>query len=206
MFGRQIRHFRILGLFVLITSLAACAAPRPDEASAERVAASVYVPAGPPKLTLFTVVNNSSGSGGHTGLLVSASEQVIFDPAGSFTHADIAKRGDVLYGVSPGWVAAYKSAHARSTYHVVSQEIEVTPQQAELALQLVRNNGAVPAAYCANSTASILRQIPGFESIQVTFYPVKLMEQVAQLPGVVTNKYYENDEGDITDGIVGAAG
>lgn len=195
---------RLLIVLCMMFVLAACAVSRPFEASSERVAASKYVPQGPTKLTLFTVVNNRSGSGGHTGLMVTGSEQVIFDPAGSFKHANIAKRGDVLYGMSPPWVQAYKSAHARSTYHVVSQEIEVTPQQAEIALQLVKSNGAVAAAFCTNSTSSILRRVPGFEDIDVTFYPVKLMEQLAQRPDVVTDKYYENDEGDVTDGIVAA--
>lgn len=198
------RLFRVFCLLSLMVAVSACAVSRPFEASEERVAAAAYVPKGPPKLTLFTVVNNSSGSGGHSALMVSGSQQVIFDPAGSFNHYDIPKRGDVLYGVTPGWIAAYKSAHARSTYHVVTQEIEVSPQEAELALQLVRNNGAVPAAFCANATSSILRQIPGFEGIKTTFYPVNLMEQVAQRPDVVTEKYYEDDDGHITDGIVGA--
>ena len=184
--------------------LAACAATDLNDASPERVAAARYVPEGPPKLTLITVVNNRSGSGGHTALMVSGSEQVIFDPAGSFQHPDIPKRQDVIYGVTPGWFAAYKSAHARSTYHVVTQEITVTPQQAETALNLVRSNGAVGSAFCANSTSSLLSRVPGFESITTTFYPVKLQEQFATLPGVVTEKYYENDEGDVVDGIAAA--
>ena len=193
----------ILALTVLVT-LAACAVTRPFEASRDRVAASVYVPEGPPKLTLFTVVSNSSESGGHTGLMVSGSQQVIFDPAGSFKHFDIAKRGDVLYGVTPAWAAAYKSAHARSTHHIVSQEIVVSPAQAELALEMVTNNGSVPGAFCARSTSSILRQIPGFEDVQVTFYPVNLMKQIDRRPDVTTDRYYENDVGDVADGIISA--
>lgn len=195
---------RIVAALLIVSLLAACAGPRPYQASPERVAASVYVPEGTPRLTLFTVVNNTTGSGGHTALMVSGSQQVIFDPAGSFEHEDIAKRDDVLYGVSPAWVKAYKSAHARNTYHVVTQEIDVTPAQAERALQLVRSNGPVAGAFCTNSTASILRQLPGFEDVQVTFYPVKLMEQIARRPDVKTDRYYENDAGDVTDGIVRA--
>jgi len=193
----------ILALSMLIV-LAACAVSQPFEASSDRIAASAYVPEGPPKLTLFTVVSNNSESGGHTGLMVSGSQQVIFDPAGSFKHFDIAKRGDVLYGITPAWAAAYKSAHARNTHHVVSQEITVSPAQAELALRIVTNNGSVPAAFCANSTSSILQRIPGFEDVEVTFYPVKLMKQIAERPDVKTDRYYENDVGDVADGIVGA--
>ncbi len=156
-------------------------------------------------MTLITVVNNRTGAGGHSSLIVSGSQQVIFDPAGSFQHEDVARRSDVLYGMSPGWVAAYKSAHARDTYHVVSQKIPLTAEQAAIALQLVQTNGAVPSAFCANATSSLMRQVPGFESISVTFYPVKLQDQVEMLPGVKTDKYFENDAGDVVDGIVGVA-
>ncbi|MEP2640463.1 hypothetical protein [Roseobacter sp.] len=195
---------RIFVVLAVLAALAGCAAPSAFDATPQEIAAKAYVPGGAPKLTLFTVVNNRTGSGGHTALMVSGSQQVIFDPAGSFQHAQIAERGDVLYGVSPAWVQAYKSAHARSTYHVVSQEITVTSAQAERALQLVQQNGAVSSAFCAKSTSAILRQIPGFEDVKSTFYPVKLMEQLAERPDVTTDRYYENDAGDVRDGIKAA--
>jgi hypothetical protein len=102
--------------------------------------------------------------------------------------------------MTPGWVQAYRSAHARDTHHVVSQEINVTPAQAEKLLRLVQANGAVPGAYCANSTSSLLAQVDGFSSIKPTFYPVNLMEQVAQLPNVRTSEYFEDDSGNVMDG------
>ena len=49
-----------------------------------------------------------------------------------------------------------------------------------------------------------LAELPGFEDVQVTFDPVKLMEQIARRPDVKTDRYYENDAGDVTDGIVSA--
>jgi hypothetical protein len=190
----------------VLAALAGCAVPSGNTATPEEIAAAAYVPEGPPRLALVTVVNNSTGAGGHSALIVSGSQQVVFDPAGSFKHDAIKERGDVLYGMTPGWLAAYKSAHARSTYHVVTQEITVSPDLAERALQLVQENGAVANAFCANATSSILRQLPGFEDIAVTFYPVKLQEQFEQRPGVKTRKYYENDAGDVVDGIVPAQG
>nr|WP_238935797.1 hypothetical protein [Sulfitobacter mediterraneus] len=147
------------------------------------------------------MVNNRTGSGGHTALMVNGSQRVIFDPAGSFRDPRVTERGDVLYGVTPGWLQAYKSAHARSTYHVVSQEFVVTPEQAEKALRLVQANGAVPGAFCANATTGILSQIDGFEGVKQTFYPVKLMEQIESFPGVRTTRLYENDAGDVIDAV-----
>ena len=111
------------------------------------------------------------------------------------------ERGDVIFGVTPGLVRSYKSAHARSTFHVVSQEIPVTDAQAEQALRLVLSNGSVAAAFCANATTGILSQVDGFSAIKQTFFPVRFMEQVATLPGVKTTRYYENDDGDVIDGV-----
>jgi|TARA_R110002049_G_scaffold29972_2_gene102038 hypothetical protein len=190
---------RLLGAAAAIGLLVGCSVDQSPDSPPEVVAAAAYSAPGPKTLTLLTVVNNRTGSGGHTALMVNGSQQVVFDPAGSFRDSRVVERGDVLYGMSPNWVQSYKSAHARSTFHVVSQEITVTPAQAERALQLVTTNGSVPGAYCANATSGILKNVPGFEGISKTFYPVKLQEQFAAFPGVTTTKYYENDAGEVID-------
>ncbi len=59
----------------------------------------------------------------------------------------------------------------------------------------------MPGAFCAKATSGILHQLPGFEDVRVTFYPVDLMEQIARKPGVVTDQLYEADDGQVTDGI-----
>lgn len=187
-----------------VAFLGACANDTGIDNTAAEVAAAAYVAPGPKSLTLITVVNNRSGSGGHTALLVNGSQRVIFDPAGSFRDPRVIERGDVLYGMSDKWVQAYLSAHARSTYHVVSQTIPVTDAQAEQALKLAMENGQVPGAYCANATSSLLSKVAGFDGISTTFYPVKLLEQFAELPNVTTTKYYENDAGDVIDAIQAA--
>lgn len=185
----------------LALGLSACAVPQQPNASAERLASVAYRDPGAPTLTLITMVNNRTGQGGHTALMVNAQERVIFDPAGSF-HADVVPEyNDVLYGITPAVFQAYRGAHSRETFHVVTQEIQVTPQQAALAYQLVTENGRVPGALCANATSGLLAQIPGFESISRTYYPVNLQQQFEQLPGVVTDKYYEYDSEDLQQGI-----
>ncbi|QPO08440.1 hypothetical protein SAMN04488041_101589 [Sulfitobacter pontiacus] len=181
--------------------LAACANDTGIDNTPAEVAAAAYVAPGPRSITLMTMINNRTGSGGHTALVVNGSQQVIFDPAGSFRDPRVIERGDVLYGMTPKWIQGYKSSHARSTYHVVSQEIQVTDAQAEQILQLVMSNGTVAGAFCANATSGILSQVQGFESISKTFYPAKLSEQFASLPGVTTTKYYENDDGDVIDAV-----
>lgn len=192
---------RLLTGMAVAAVLAGCAADQNPDSSDIEVAAAAFVASGPPSVTLVTVVNNRTGAGGHTALVVNGSQQVIFDPAGSFRDPRVVEKGDVLYGMTPGWVQAFKSAHARTTHHVVSQTITVTQAQAEEALRLVRGNGSVAGAYCANITSGILSEVDGFEGISRTFYPVKLMDQFAAYPNVRTQKYYENDEGDVIDAV-----
>ena len=77
----------------------------------------------------------------------------------------------------------------------------MTEAQAEQALNLVMSNGQVSGAFCSNATSSLLSKVSGFEMIKSTFFPVALQQQFATLPGVTTTKYYEDDEGGISDGV-----
>lgn len=177
-------------------SVAGCATKQPfaDDAA---LAAVRYTSPEPPSITLYTMVNNRTGKGGHSALLINASETIIFDPAGSFYADIVPERNDVLFGISPRIEQAYRSAHARTTFHVVRQTIPVTAAQAETAYRLALGNGAVPGAFCTNATSGLLRQVPGFGNLKSTFYPTNLQQQFAALPGVVTDKYYEGDDADL---------
>lgn len=193
---------RAIGAVGLCLALAGCAAPPAVEyASQERVEAVAWRAPGPDTLTVITMINNRTGRGGHSALMINGSQRVIFDPAGSFENERVPEREDVLYGVTPAVLAGYKSAHARSTYHVVTQTVEVTPEQAATALRLATTNGPVPRMFCADATTGLLAQVPGFQDIERTYYPDQLMKQFAQRPGVVEERYYEDDEGTIVDGI-----
>lgn len=184
---------RILVLITLLFGLAACAGESvwaPDEA----VAKARYSSSNPPTLTLFTVVNVNSGNGGHSALMVDApSERVLFDPAGSFHHPRLPERNDVVHGMSDAAVDFYINYHSRTSWRVVKQDLVVPAAVAEQALRLVQNNGAVPQAYCANSISSILKQLPGFESMRVTMFPVPLMDQFQKFQGVQRSEYHDND-------------
>jgi hypothetical protein len=185
----------VLGCFAL---LSACTIARDHYASDEVVRSSGYVHDGPPVLALYTMVNNRHGAGEHSALLVNASQRVVFDPAGTLKHEVFIEKDDVLYGMTPRILDFYTRAHARKSFHVVIQEVEVTPEIAEMALNLVQANGPVQSAFCANSTSKILHQIPGFESIPVTMRPNKLREAFGKLPGVREQALYEYDDDDKT--------
>ncbi|MEP1964823.1 hypothetical protein [Tateyamaria sp.] len=195
---------RVFAAFALIAGLGACAEPPAiPYASDERVQSVAFRAPGPNTLTVMTMVSNRNGKGAHTALMINGSQRVIFDPAGSFVNERVPEQEDVLYGVTPAVLAGYRSAHARSTFHVVSQTFEVTPEQAAVALRLATTNGAVPRAFCTSATTGLLSQVPGFQDVSSTLFPTRLMEQLAARPGVIEEKYFEDDEGTIVDGVEG---
>jgi len=185
----------LLGLVLLSACGAGGTSSAPD-APDSAILAARYVPDGPPSVTLFTVVNNQSGSGAHSGLLISGSERVLFAPAGSFTHPRLPERGDMHHGMSDPMVAFYIDYHARETYRVIEQTVPVSPMVAEMVIARAKARGAVPKAHCANSISAILRDVPGFESLNVTFFPNRLSDQFGALPGVTTRVITDDDADD----------
>ena len=179
-------------------ALTGCAGgPVPSQnAPDDVIARAAYRHSGPPALTLFTMVNNRSGSGAHTSLMINASQRVIFDPAGSVRHERLPERNDVLYGITPAVADFYARAHARETFHAIIQTRPVSAEVAERALQLAQANGSVAQSQCAAATSAILRQLPGFETIRPTWFPNNLAAQFGALPGVTTRKLYEDDADD----------
>ncbi|WP_051927646.1 hypothetical protein [Ruegeria halocynthiae] len=192
---------RILLACLLAVTVAGCTGSQRPQADQSDIVARSYQDPGPSTLTLYTMINTRNGSGAHTSLMISGSERVIFDPAGSFRADVVPIKDDVLYGITPNAERAYRSSHARETHYARIQTIQVSPQQAEIALQLAKQMGPVAGAFCANSTAQLLQQVPGFEQINTTFYPVKLSDQFGQIPGVSTTEYRESDNADLQAGL-----
>jgi hypothetical protein len=191
---------RLILCFVALLGLAGCAAES-IVAPPEAVAAARYVHDGPTSITLYTVINNRSGSGAHSGLLINASQRVMFDPAGTWRHPRIPERNDVHYGITPRIVNFYIDYHARETFRVIEQTVVVSPGVAELVKQRAEAYGAVPKAQCSNSITSILGGVPGFESIRSTWYPKQLSDQFGQLPGV-TSRTITDDDADKNHGVL----
>lgn len=182
-------------------ALAACGAETvwaPDA----RIEAVTYHHPGPSRLTLFTMKNVGTDNGAHTSLMINASQRVIWDPAGSFKHSSIPERNDVIYGITPRVAQYYRSFHSRETYYTLIQEIDVSPAVAEQALRLVMANGPASKSTCTRTTSSILRQLPGFESLRVVLFPNALSDQFGRIPGVRSSEYRENDSGDLGDAAV----
>jgi len=75
---------------------------------------------------------------------------------------------------------------------VVSQEVPVSAEVAELALSRVQEYGAVPKAYCTIANTTVLSGLPGFEDAPRSFYPKRLMEYIDTKPGVVRSVFYDD--------------
>ncbi len=191
---------KALALFALVV-LSACSTAEPVTAPPEAIAAARYVGDPPTSITLYTVVNNRSNSGAHAGLMINASQRVLFDPAGSWKHRTAPETNDVHYGFTPRMQSFYIDYHARESFRVIEQTLIVTPAVAELILQRAQAYGAVPKAQCSNSISKILDDVPGFESMANTWFPNKLSDEFGKLPGVVS-KTIRDEDADNNHGVL----
>lgn len=185
-----LRLFALVGLILL----SACTKPVVWAPEADVIAARYQHP-GPVEIVLFNVIENERGRGEHSALLINApSQRVLFDPAGTWTHPLSPERHDVHYGITPDQLYRYTYYHARRTHHVLIQHLQVPPETAEYILRLAEASGPASDGYCAKSIVAILTQVPGFEFIQDSFYPNRLSEQFATIPGVVEERIYSDAE------------
>ncbi|WP_412555524.1 hypothetical protein [Shimia sp. MIT1388] len=189
---------RGLALVALVASVSACSVRNPASSNSPDAAveAARYVHDGAKQLTLYTMISNESGSGAHTSLMINGSQRVAFDPAGSFRkEGAIVAKNDVVYGMTPYMVDQYTRFHARETYHVVVQSIDVSSQVAEMALRGAESLGPVTEAQCAKSTSALLKTLPGFEDAPQSYYPRKLMDYFAD-KGATYDRLFEYDDDD----------
>lgn len=182
------RLIRVFLLLMALPLLAAGCAPAGPWADDETVARALHANPGPPELTLFTVVNNRTGHGDHSSLLISGSHRILYDPAGTWYDPNAPQRNDVHYGISPRIEQRYVQYHARDTHHVIAQTVRLTEAQAARAMSAVPGLSPAAPGACAIRTSGILRQVPGFESLPATVWPRTLRDAFGQKPGVTNRR------------------
>ncbi len=190
----------VLGLVVL----AGCGA-EPTWAPEVEVHRALWRDEGPATLTLFTVINVRNGSGAHSALMVNGDHRAMFDPAGTFYHPAAPERNDVHFGITENVLKVYIDYHARETFDVRIQEIEVSRAVARMAMREIQNYGAVPKAHCNIAVTSILARLPGFESVPRGWYPKRTTAWFATLPGV-SDRTVTDDDADSNHGVLLRAG
>ena len=183
----------VLLALAAVLLLAGCEMYTP--ASPDEIARARYVSSEPPSITLMSMVNARSGKSAHVGLLINGSEQVLFDPAGTFTHPDLPRAGDIHYGMTPRFVDYYERYHARFDYYVEAQKVPVSREEADLIFANARAHGKSMKMTCALAMAEILRPVPRFAGAPSSLQPEALRAYFAALPGVETHFVRDADIG-----------
>jgi hypothetical protein len=174
-------------------TLAGCEVYQP--AAPEAIERARYVSDEPPSVTLMSMVNNKSGRSAHAGLLINGSEQVLYDPAGTFTHPDLPRKGDIHYGMTPRFVDYYERYHARFDYHVEAQKVPVSRAAADQIIANARARGQVMKMTCSLAAADVLKPVPPFQDVRHSVFPEALRADFARMNGVEDSYVYESDIG-----------
>lgn len=188
-------------IFVRLPIVALCAAfllsacADTSEAPISRAVTARYVSEGPAYVEVMTMVKTSTGFGEHIGIIISGSQTVLYDPAGTFRHPDLPRRQDVFYGVTPRMASYYKRFHARFKYHVEVQRVSMSVAEADELIAIAEARRATPKLFCARAASDVLNDVPTFAHVNVSFYPDNIRNAVARIPGVETTEVHETDVG-----------
>lgn len=182
-------------LFALLAAafLAGCEIYNP--ATPAEISRAVYVSPEPPSVTLLSMVNARNGRSAHSALLINGSQQVLYDPAGTFSHPDLPRAGDVHYGMSPEFVRYYRDYHARFGYFVHAQRVPVDRATADRIIARSQAAGKTMKMHCAISIGRALRGVAPFEEVRTSYFPEAARKDFARIPGVADNYTYGNDVG-----------
>ena len=105
------------------------------------------------------------------GLLINGSQQVLYDPAGTFTHPDLPRRGDIHYGMTPRFVDYYERYHARFDYFVEAQKVPVSRAAADQLIANAQAQGQAMKMTCALDVADVLQPVPPFQDVPQELLP-----------------------------------
>jgi len=184
-----------IALLLGVGLFAAGCASNSGTAPAEEISAAQFSNPEPASVSVITMVNSNSEFGEHSALLINGSQQVIYDPAGTFRHSQLPRRDDMVYGISPRFASYYNSYHARFGYYVKVQKLALTLEEADAMIAAAQARGHVAKLFCATATSDVLNDFPQFANIRSTFFPGAIMKRVASIAGIETEIIRENDIG-----------
>lgn len=182
----------ILALMTLVL-VSGCEVYAP--AAPEEIARAVHVSDEPPSISLLSMVNARSGRSAHAALLINGSQRVLYDPAGTFTHPDLPRAGDVHYGMSPEFVDYYERYHARFSHFVHVQTVQVDRATADRILANAQAEGKTLKLHCGLAVAGALGGVPLFGDVRRSYFPEGAREDFARIPGVTERFIHEDDSG-----------
>ena len=186
----------ILSLILCLVFTVTCTTKEITWAPDMDVAAAAYKNNQPSSVTLLTMINNTTGTGGHSALIINSSERILFDPAGTFKHPQIPERHDVYFGINEQALERYIDFHARPTIHVVMQRVKIDPETALELSKTVKNYGPVQDMMCSYAISEILHSLKGFETISKSYFPKIMMQNFSKIEGITTYRVYDYFEDD----------
>lgn len=159
------------------------------------IEAARYSSEEPASITLMSMVNSSNNRAAHSALLINGSEQVIYDPAGTFQHPELPRSEDIHYGVTPRFLDYYERYHARFDYYVHAQTVEVSQATADRVFANAKSRGKTPKMFCAEAVTASLKPVPPFQNVGITLFPEGIRRDFAQISGVQDRFVREIDVG-----------
>ncbi len=166
-----------------------------EPASPDEISRARYESSEPPSVTLISMVSSRTGRSAHSALLINGSEQVLYDPAGTFTHPDLPRRGDIHYGITPRFLDYYERYHARHSHFVHSQTVLVSRETADQILANAQAKGPTPKMLCNTAVAAVLKPVEPFGHVRGSIFPEAARQDFAHIPGVVDSYVREDDVG-----------
>lgn len=177
--------------------------PAYDRATDAEVRAAFYRHPAPPSIALLSMCRTSDDVSEHSGILVNASQRVLYDPAGNYWVPGRARQRDIHYGMTDYFVEQYERFHSRLGFYVRRQTVEVPMEVAELAIKRSEERGETYFTQCAVSASWVLRDLPGFAHIRLTIDPHILLRDFSRTPGIVEKVTREEDTGKNIAGVPG---
>ncbi|MBL4806686.1 MAG: hypothetical protein JKY31_05270 [Rhodobacteraceae bacterium] len=162
---------------------------------AAEIEAARFVNDDTPFISLITMINTNSNGGEHSALLINGSQQILYDPAGTFRHSRTLRSEDIIYGMTPGLADYYNSYHARFGYYVKVQKLNISLEMADALIARTQAEGAVPKLTCGRATSDILNDFAPFSHINTTYFPGRVMRLFDQIEGVDVTIVREDDIG-----------
>lgn len=184
---------------LLTVGLSACAVPQEPQIDPEVMRAAVYRSGGPAEIALVTNISNKNGRGAHSALIIDGPQRVVYNPFGTWSHPSSPERGDMHYGFTPEMEAWFIDYHARETYRVRVQRLQVSPEVAAEAMSRAEAYGATGPAACTIAISRVLRGLPGFEDFPVVLFPDKAADAFSQIDGVKSTVYVDDSPGNWSD-------
>jgi hypothetical protein len=183
------------GWLAALAALLAAGCEMYQPATPDDVARARYASPEPPSVTLLSMVNTGTGRSAHAALLINGSQQVLYDPAGTFTHPALPRRDDIHYGMTPRYVDYYERYHARFDHFVQAQRVYVDRATADQVLANAQAEGKQLKMECGLAVADVLQPVPPFQEVHKSFFPEVVRRDFAHIAGVENHYVYETDVG-----------